>query len=85
MQLGLRVSGIPLSDTVSVMTEAVDETALVVALRDGDEAVFAKLVDQHTPSMLRVARGYLPSHQIAEEVVQETWIALVKGIDKFEG
>ena len=62
-----------------------DESALIAALREGDESVFAQLVDQHTPSMLRVARGYVPSHEIAEEVVQETWIALVKGIDKFEG
>ena len=61
-----------------------DETELVAALRNGDERVFAQLVDQHTPSMLRVARGYVPSHEIAEEVVQETWIALVKGVDKFE-
>ncbi|MGX9791420.1 RNA polymerase sigma factor [Mycobacterium sp. MMS18-G62] len=67
------------------MTETVDETTLIGALRGGDEAVFAHLVDQHTPSMLRVARGYVPSHEIAEEVVQETWIALLKGIDKFEG
>ena len=35
--------------------------------------------------MLRVARGYVPSREIAEEVVQETWIALLKGIDNFEG
>jgi RNA polymerase sigma-70 factor (ECF subfamily) len=35
--------------------------------------------------MLRVARGYVPSHEIAEEVVQEAWIALLKGISKFEG
>ncbi len=62
-----------------------DESALIDALRAGDEVVFAQLVDQHTPSMLRVARGYVPSHEIAEEVVQETWIALVKGIAKFEG
>jgi len=67
------------------MTETVDETTLIAALRDGDEVVFAELVDKHTPSMLRVARGYVPSHEIAEEVVQETWIALIKGIDKFEG
>src|SRR5436190_6715044 len=67
------------------MTETVDETALITALRDGDEAAFAQLVDQHTPSMLRVARGYVPSREIAEEVVQETWLALLKGIDKFEG
>jgi RNA polymerase sigma-70 factor (ECF subfamily) len=62
-----------------------DESALVAALRVGDQSAFAQLVDQHTPSMLRVARGYVPSHEIAEEVVQETWIALIKGIDKFEG
>lgn len=67
------------------MTETVDETTLIAALRAGDESVFAQLVDQHTPSMLRVARGYVPSHEIAEEVVQETWIALLKGIDRFEG
>lgn len=67
------------------MTDTVDETSVIAALRDGDEAVFAQLVDQHTPSMLRVARGYVSSHEIAEEVVQETWIALLKGIDTFEG
>jgi RNA polymerase sigma-70 factor (ECF subfamily) len=67
------------------MTGTVDESALVASLRGGDEAVFAQLVDQHTPSLLRVAHGYVPSHEIAEEVVQETWIALIKGIDKFEG
>ena len=64
---------------------AEQESALVAALRSGDEAAFATLVDQYTPSMLRVARGYVPSHEIAEEVVQETWIALVRGIAKFEG
>jgi RNA polymerase sigma-70 factor, ECF subfamily len=62
-----------------------DEAALVAALRAGDEAVFAQLVDQHSPAMLRVARGYVPSHEIAEEVVQETWIALLRGIERFEG
>ena len=69
----------------ATMIATVDEATLIAALRDGDEAAFAQLVDQHTPSMLRVARGYVPSHEIAEEVVQETWIALVKGIDRFEG
>lgn len=70
----------------AVMTiSAPDETALVTALRRGDEAAFAALVERHTPSMLRVAGGYVPNHQIAEEVVQETWIALLKGLDTFEG
>ncbi|HEX2283595.1 MAG TPA: sigma-70 family RNA polymerase sigma factor [Mycobacterium sp.] len=67
------------------MIATVDESTLIAALRDGDEAAFARLVDQHTPAMLRVARGYVPSHEVAEEVVQETWIALLKGIDNFEG
>ena len=62
-----------------------DESELVAALRDGDEAAFAQLVDQHTPAMLRVARGYVPTQQIAEDVVQEAWIALLKGISRFEG
>jgi RNA polymerase sigma-70 factor, ECF subfamily len=67
------------------MIATVDESTLIAGLRDGDETVFAQLVDKHTSSMLRVARGYVPSHEIAEEVVQETWIALLKGIDQFEG
>ena len=62
-----------------------DESSLIAALRDGDEAVFAQFVDQYTPAMLRMARGYVPTHQLAEEVVQETWIALLKGISRFEG
>jgi RNA polymerase sigma-70 factor (ECF subfamily) len=67
------------------MSSAVDETTLITALRAGDETAFVRLVDQHTPALLRVARGYVPSREIAEEVVQETWIALLKGIDNFEG
>lgn len=67
------------------MIATVDETALIEALRSGDESAFAMLVDQHTAAMLRVARGYVPTAEIAEEVVQEAWIALIKGIGKFEG
>jgi RNA polymerase sigma-70 factor (ECF subfamily) len=68
------------------MTETIeDESAMIAALRQGDEAMFAAVVDRHTPALLRVARGYVPSQEIAEEVVQETWIALLKGVEKFEG
>lgn len=62
-----------------------DESSLVTSLRAGDERAFAALVDRHTPQLLRVARGYVRTNEAAEEVVQETWIALIKGIDKFEG
>ena len=58
------------------MVTATNESALIAALRAGDRNAFAALVDEHTPAMLRVAAGYVPSHAIAEEVVQETWIAL---------
>jgi RNA polymerase sigma-70 factor (ECF subfamily) len=68
------------------MTGTVEgESALITGLRDGDEGAYAQLVDRYTPAMLPVARGHVRSHQIAEEVVQETWIAVVKGISKFEG
>ena len=63
----------------------VNEAALIASLRNGHQRAFADLVDAHTPSMLRVARGYVPSVEIAEEVVQDTWIALIKGLAGFEG
>jgi RNA polymerase sigma-70 factor (ECF subfamily) len=66
-------------------TQGVDEARLVDGLRAGDERAFAVLVDLHAPAMLRVARGYVPSREIAEEVVQEAWIAVLKGISGFEG
>lgn len=70
---------------MTAATVSEDEGALVAALRAGDHRAFARLVDRHTPAMLRVARGYVPSEQHAEDVVQETWIALLKGLDRFEG
>jgi RNA polymerase sigma-70 factor (ECF subfamily) len=62
-----------------------DESALIAGLRNGEERAYAHLVDRYTPAMLRVARGYVSSHQIAEDVVQETWIGVLKGISQFEG
>jgi RNA polymerase sigma-70 factor (ECF subfamily) len=59
--------------------------ALVERLRAGDEAAFMALVDQLQPSMLRVARMYVATVAVAEEVVQETWVGVLKGIDSFQG
>jgi RNA polymerase sigma-70 factor, ECF subfamily len=58
---------------------------LIAALRHGDEHAFATLVDRHSSAMVRVAMAYVPSRAAAEEVVQETWIAVIRGIDGFEG
>jgi RNA polymerase sigma-70 factor, ECF subfamily len=61
------------------------DQGLVAALRDGDEQAFASLVDRHSAAMVRVAMAYVPSRAAAQEVVQETWIAVMRGIDRFEG
>jgi RNA polymerase sigma-70 factor (ECF subfamily) len=58
---------------------------LVARLRAGDEAGFAALVDAWTPAMLRLARSFVATRQAAEDVVQETWLGVLVGIDRFEG
>jgi RNA polymerase sigma-70 factor, ECF subfamily len=60
------------------------EAQLVAALRSGDEAAFARLVDMYSPALLRMARMYVASDAEAEEVVQDTWLAVIKGLDRFE-
>ena len=57
----------------------------VAALKRGDEAVFAELVDAYSPGLMRMARMYVRDRAVVEEVVQETWIAVLRGIDRFEG
>jgi RNA polymerase sigma-70 factor (ECF subfamily) len=65
------------------MTMLDDE--LVDALRAGDERAFAELVDRYSPAMVAVARHFVHSREAAEDVVQDTWLALLKGIDGFHG
>jgi RNA polymerase sigma-70 factor (ECF subfamily) len=59
--------------------------ALVEALRAGDEASFAVLVDGWSGSMRRMARAHVPTDSCAEEVVQDTWLAVLKGLGEFRG
>ena len=66
-------------------TEARGDERLVAAICRGDEGAFGELVDRHSPAMIRVAQTYVPSRAVAEEVVQETWIAVINGIESFEG
>jgi RNA polymerase sigma-70 factor (ECF subfamily) len=63
---------------------AADEQ-IVAALRAGDEQTFRDLFGRSYPMMKRVARGYVDSDAVAEEIVQETWMAIVTGIDQFQG
>jgi RNA polymerase sigma-70 factor (ECF subfamily) len=64
---------------------APQETDLLVRLRAGDERAFEALVERHHGVMLAVARAYVNSHAAAEEVVQDAWLGVLKGINRFEG
>jgi RNA polymerase sigma-70 factor (ECF subfamily) len=61
-----------------------DERELVAALRAGDESAFRALIEMYHAMLVRVARAYVPTTAIAEEVAQETWLAVVEGIDRFQ-
>jgi len=61
------------------------DLAIVERLRAGDETTFMMLVEEHQAAMLRIARMYVSSRAVAEEVVQEAWLGIVRGLDRFEG
>ncbi|HML01007.1 MAG TPA: sigma-70 family RNA polymerase sigma factor, partial [Acidimicrobiales bacterium] len=62
-----------------------DDAAALGALFGGDEKAFAELVRRYHASMVRVARGYVGSQSSAEDVAQDTWVAIMRGADRFEG
>ncbi len=62
-----------------------DEARLLIALRSGDEQAFAGLVDRYHKSMVRVARSYVATKEVAEDVVQDAWLGIIQGLDRFEG
>src|SRR6516225_3531566 len=75
----------PPEPAVAPARMAVSDEQTVAALRAGDEGAFRDLFARSYPMMKRVARGYVASDAVAEEVVQDTWMAIVTGIDRFEG
>jgi RNA polymerase sigma-70 factor (ECF subfamily) len=64
---------------------AVDDGELVAALRARDEAAFAQLVRRYHARMVRVAEAFVASRAVAEEVAQDTWLGVVRGVGGFEG
>src|SRR5919201_371202 len=62
-----------------------DEAQLLEGLRRGEEGAFAALVASYSSALLRVAMTFVPSHAVAEEVVQETWLGVINGLARFEG
>jgi len=68
----------------SAGTSPCDERRLLERLRRGEEAAFIALLERHGPSLRRLARTYA-SESVADDVVQETWIAVLRGLDRFEG
>ena len=62
-----------------------DELGLVEKLRSGDESAFVTLLDRYQLSLIRLALAYVSEQSVAEEVVQDTWLAVLEGLRKFEG
>jgi len=69
----------------SPINSSTDDLQLVEALRRGEEAAFAKLLQLHHTALVRLASIYLSNQAAAEEVAQETWLAVLQGIHRFEG
>ncbi len=64
---------------------ATDDDSLLSALRAGEESAFVRLVERYHGALVRTAMTYVRDRDVAEEVVQEAWIAVVRGLDRFEG
>ncbi len=80
----------PLQQTViranlAGVVASTDDLFLIEQLRSGNEAAFVSLVDRYAPTMLRLAMIYVRVWVVAEEVVQETWMAVLEGLGRFEG
>jgi RNA polymerase sigma-70 factor, ECF subfamily len=74
-----------MTDPIQLVGATTDDQRIIAGLRAGNETVFGELVDRYNGSLVRVAMRYVPSRSVAEEVVQDTWISVIDGIDRFEG
>ena len=62
-----------------------EEQQLMARLRQGDEGVFDELINKHHSALIRMAMGHVADREVAEEVVQDTWMAVIEGLNRFEG
>jgi RNA polymerase sigma-70 factor (ECF subfamily) len=65
-------------------TERLDDSQLIDALAQRDEGAFVALVRQYQASLIRLALVYAKTHAVAEEIVQDTWLGVLQGLDRFE-
>jgi len=70
---------------LATVVASADDLHLIEQLRSGNEAAFVSLIDRYAPTMLRLAMVYVTAWAVAEEVVQETWMAVLEGLNRFEG
>ena len=84
-QAGASDATTDVGDGLPLIPASHKDAELIQRLLAGEDAAFLGLVNQHHGALLRVARGFLPSGSAAEEVVQETWMAVLKGLPKFQG
>jgi len=61
------------------------EATVITRLKSGDEGAFDELVNQHHSALIRMAMGYVADREVAEEVVQDTWMAVIGSLNRFEG
>src|SRR5262245_57991142 len=62
-----------------------NEQQLIARLRKGDERARRELVNKHHGALIRMAMGHVANRDVAEEVVQDTWMAVIESLDRFEG
>ncbi len=78
-------TGLPQQAGSSQARAAADEFLFIEQLRSGNEAAFVLLVERYHNTMLRLAKVYVAAQAVAEEVVQETWMAVLESLHRFEG
>jgi RNA polymerase sigma-70 factor (ECF subfamily) len=76
---------VPVENDITEAVATTSDEEVVASLRAGDERTFRELFKSSNPMMKRVARSYVTSDAVAEEIVQDTWMAIVTGIHRFEG